>query len=83
MLPKTRGSFKETIKTKVLELFKARASQFLVCFRPPQVCAAFSPLNFVCFETSSRFGKVLYENEILQKPEDVAKEKTKIERPWP
>ena len=52
----------KTKKTKVLEVFKARASQFLVFLRPPQVLATFSPLDFGFFETSSGFGNIFPEN---------------------
>ena len=61
MLLKPEEVSKKQKKTIVLEVFKARASQFLFFLRPPQVLATFSPLDFGFFEISSGFSNIFLE----------------------
>ena len=77
MLLKPEEVSKKTQKTKVLEVFKARASQFLVFLRPPQVLARFSMKTLLKPEEVSKNQSL--EVKMLLKPERSQKtQKTKI-----
>ena len=64
---KTWGGFK---KKKVLEVFKARASQVLVVLRPPQVLARFSVKILLKPEEVSKNQRLKV--KMLLKPEEVS-----------
>ena len=58
MLLKPEEVSKKPKKNKVLEVFKARASQFLVFLRPPQVLAIFSLKTLLKPEEFSKKTKI-------------------------